>query len=235
MKVPFPLRLLRIWLFGLMLLPACQPDEPAAVSPPEEPLTAAQAYFLEVALGAEFGGPELTRKWVTDVRVFLPDTSHTLLLPEFDRVVTELNPLLHGVTIRRVFTRSQANLILYLGDGNTFAREYEPNARPFLNNNLGLFFAYWNSSLQINRANVFVDVVRTVGLDCQKHLLREELTQALGLMKDSERYPDSIFQQAYTCTTSYAAIDREVIALLYDPAMQTGWNRNQVLALFRKK
>ena len=54
--------------------------------------------------------------------------------------------------------------------------------------------------------------------------VEEELTQSLGLGKDSEKYPNSIFQSSWTQTTEYLPIDRELIRLLYHPEMKIGLN-----------
>jgi hypothetical protein len=75
---------------------------------------------------------------------------------------------------------------------------------------------------------MYVDVYRASLIE-QKHLLREELTQSLGLAKDSNLYPESIFQQSFsTKTTEHAAIDRDLVRLLYHPEMKIGLNRDEV-------
>ena len=48
----------------------------------------------------------------------------------------------------------------------------------------------------------------------RSHLIREEITQSLGLFRDSWRYPDSIFYQGWTATGEYASIDGPTIRLL---------------------
>jgi hypothetical protein len=63
---------------------------------------------------------------------------------------------------------------------------------------------------------MYVDIYRCESLDGQKHLLREELTQSLGLFNDSYKYENSIFQQRWTETTEYAPIDRVLIDMLYN-------------------
>ena len=62
---------------------------------------------------------------------------------------------------------------------------------------------------------MYVDIYRANDQE-QKHLLREELTQSLGLFNDSYKYPESIFYQDWTTTTEYAQIDRELIDMLYN-------------------
>ena len=68
---------------------------------------------------------------------------------------------------------------------------------------------------------MYVDIFRA-DLPGQKHLLREELTQSLGLGNDSPQYIESIFQSAWTTTTSYSMLDKDVIRLLYHPEMNIG-------------
>ena len=41
-------------------------------------------------------------------------------------------------------------------------------------------------------------------------------------------YPDSIFQQDWTRTTRYAAIDRDIIRLLYDPSLDVGLDDSEL-------
>ena len=57
----------------------------------------------------------------------------------------------------------------------------------------------------------------------QKHLLREELTQSLGLAKDPPLYPESIFKQYFsTRTTEYPQVANDLIYRLYHPGMEIG-------------
>ena len=60
--------------------------------------------------------------------------------------------------------------------------------------NWGLFYIFWNNINQINSGYMYVDTQRPDILG-QKHLLREELTQSLGLARDSYLYDDSIFSK----------------------------------------
>ena len=60
--------------------------------------------------------------------------------------------------------------------------------------NWGIFYIFWNDLNQINSGYMYVDTQRPDILG-QKHLLREELTQSLGLARDSYLYDDSIFSK----------------------------------------
>jgi hypothetical protein len=63
---------------------------------------------------------------------------------------------------------------------------------------------------------MYVDIYRCESIEGQKHLLREELTQSLGLTNDAFDYRESIFYQKWTETTEYAPIDRKLIEMLYN-------------------
>ena len=72
----------------------------------------------------------------------------------------------------------------------------------------------------IINSKVFIDTERNDSLVRLKHLLREELTQALGFPNDSYKYSNSIFQQKWTEVTEYSKIDKEIIKLHYNNTPQ---------------
>jgi hypothetical protein len=53
-------------------------------------------------------------------------------------------------------------------------------------------------------------------VEAQKSVLREELTQSLGLCNDSWEYPNSIFYQGWSTNTEYSDLDKEIIQMLYN-------------------
>jgi len=65
----------------------------------------------------------------------------------------------------------------------------------------------------------------------RSHLIREELTQSLGIMNDSYSFEDSIFYQGWTDTINYLPIDRTIISLLYDPRLKSGMTQEQVRSI----
>jgi hypothetical protein len=65
-------------------------------------------------------------------------------------------------------------------------------------------------------------------------LILEEVTQSLGLGKDSLLYKESIFYETSVdgrFAQDFADIDLELIRLLYNPRMRVGLDRNEVVAL----
>jgi hypothetical protein len=188
-------------------------------------------YFCEVALGLEFGGtPEVTRKWKNEMRIFVGGNKTPDLMDALNNIVAEINTLAtDGFTISIVSDSVEMNYYLFFGPGDQYAKIY-PSQGGLVKSNWGLFNIYWDNFNQINAGSMYVDTERASDEE-EKHLLREELTQSLGLGKDSGRYPDSIFQIAWTTTATYATIDKDLIRLLYHPDMVTGLARSNTQSL----
>jgi len=221
-----------LWLILLVSSCITLKDDP---KPLGNELSEAQLYFLSIAFGTEFGGASpVIRKWTSEVKIFMADSTYQELNQELNLVIAELNDLIETISIRRVNTRAESNLVLYCGNADVFVRDYEPATQNVIKNNFGLFWIYWNNQSELIRGNVFVDTQRTQGVNCQRHLLREELTQSLGIMQDSGQFSDSIFQQSWTCTNTYAAVDTMVIKLLYHPLVKPGMSKQQVTAIIQK-
>jgi hypothetical protein len=185
-------------------------------------------YFGEVALGFEFGGAtEVTRKWVGDMKIFVGGEQKPALLNELQNIIEEINALAtDGFNISIVTDSLDMNYYVYFGSGSNYASIY-PSQSGLIAGNWGLFSVYWDAAEQIYKGNMYVDIDRANDLE-ERHLLREELAQSLGLAKDSDRYNDSIFQIDWTTTTEFSDIDKDLIRLLYHPQMQAGLNATQV-------
>ena len=212
-----------------VMIAACSTDD--VVISPDVGTTYADSvsvYFKEVALGFEFGSASrVTRKWRSPLRIFVGGQPTTDILDELDPVIEEINALtLDGFQIQLTQDSSASNFYIYFGSGAAYGKLY-PGIAHLTDGNWGLFSVFFNGLDEIYQAHMYVDIFRA-DLPAQRHLLREELTQSLGLARDSFRYPQSIFQQNWTTTTMYAQIDRHLIQALYHPAMTTGLNCDQV-------
>lgn len=202
-------------------------------------------YFLEVALKSEYGDSEPTiKKWDGDINITVFGSPTPEDLRTLQVVIDELNTLVSGIRLQLIIKNLRknqsplhrnphihspnSNLELYFVPESEFAK-YEPNYQPV---NYGFFWNWWNDNYAIHRSKVLIS---TVGITQQErsHLVREELTQALGLMGDSERYSDSIFYQGWTETTHYADIDKALIEMLYRPEIRPGMTQSQVLQVFQ--
>ncbi len=167
-------------------------------------------YYDEIVMSNEFEGRRDSEfKWTTDMKIYVEGEPTTELLSELNRIVGELNDIINPIDLVVVNNRNEANMFVYFGSPDEFANAHPTINRSRLNENWGYF------SVKPNQGMMYVDVYRANDVE-QKHLLREELTQSLGLMNDSYKYPESIFYQDWTTTTEFAPIDKELIDMLYN-------------------
>jgi hypothetical protein len=224
-----------IYVLAVSVFIASCSKEDEAISPRLTPYNeSVVSYFKEVALGFEFGNAsKITRRWEGNMKMFIGGKPTTELLAETNRIVDEINDLsTTEFKIELVGDTLQSNFYIYFGSGASYARIF-PSLSSLVVSNWGLFNIFWDGSNKLSTGYMYVDVYRANFTE-QKHLLREELTQSLGLARDSNLYPESIFQQSFsTKTTDYAPIDRDLIRLLYHPKMKVGLNRDEVDNLLR--
>ncbi|WP_430682900.1 DUF2927 domain-containing protein [Leptolyngbya sp. AN02str] len=187
-------------------------------------------YFAEVALGSEFGGNSNIRKWESDLRIQYYGNPSQEDLNTLQSVIRELNDLmdLAGSSVRLSLVNSNPNVQIYFVPEANF-RQYEPNYIP---RNLGFFWARWNGNA-IGSARILISTTGVTQRE-RSHLIREELTQSMGPMRDSYRYADSIFFQRWTDTTEYSGMDRAVITMLYRPEIRSGMNRATAIATLQQ-
>ena len=122
-----------------------------------------------------------------------------------DVVANDYKPNLDRVLFHLAFNQDQFPAI-------------EPN---YVAGNFGFFWTWWNEDGAIDRARILYSTPALTPEE-RAHMIREELTQVLGLMNDSPEYPDSIFQIEWTITNRYAPIDRALIEMLYRPEILPG-------------
>ena len=135
--------------------------------------------------------------------------------------IEELNVLQRQVTLKLVDERPNVEMIFAPEAG--FAK-LEPNYEP---TNYGFFWVNWNSMGEIYRARILISSDRITQQE-RSHLVWEELTQSLGLMRDSIRYPDSIFYANRTDAAEYSDLDRAVIKILYRDEIEPNMTQGEV-------
>jgi Protein of unknown function (DUF2927) len=182
-------------------------------------------YFTEVALGSEYNQESTPKvhKWSGDIRIQVLGKPTQADLATLQTVIQEINALA-SVAIRVQVVDRSPNLTMHFAPESQFS-QIEPAYIPV---NFGFFITRWNHKGIINYANV---LITTTGVTQQErsHLIREELTQSLGLMRDSYRYSDSIFYQPWTNVTRYSELDKALIQMLYSPALKPGMTKAEVL------
>ena len=182
-------------------------------------------YFAEIAFGSEFGsGRDFVVKWTKSLlRVSVVGDSsldHMALTEVLDEIsiitgvldfeYSSVNPDIE------VFFAPLSNLPIYIPE--------------YVEGNWGFFYINWDDNKRITHCKVAVATDVTSHQERQ-HLIREEVTQGMGLLNDSWLYPNSIFYQGWTTTTAYAPIDDALIEMLYRSEVQPGMSRSGAIDL----
>jgi len=167
-------------------------------------------YFAEIGLGAEYGGASsLVRRWAVGPRVKVNGTPTPEDITTLETVVAEIDAL--TTTVDMEIVDSFPSVELHFARQSSFP-EILPSYVP---GNVGFFTVWWDASQAIVEAVVLLST--DIDQTARNHIIREEVTQILGLMRDSYRYPESIFQQSWTLVDRYAPIDEDLIEMLYRP------------------
>lgn len=172
-------------------------------------------YYKKIAFGNEFTDDTYgERKWENDVKIFVLGKKDPELMTELTKIVKELNDLIIPINIQIVNVKQGANVLVLFGSKQDFIN-LDKTIEPYVKNNEGLFKVD-HEGKKITNGEMYVNTEGTLTSKEKRHLLREELTQLLGLCNDSYKYKNSIFYQGWTDTTEYAEIDKELIKMLYN-------------------
>ena len=191
-------------------------------------------YFNEIAFGFELGGAsQIIRRWEGDIKIFYSGQISENHIFELEGIIDELNQLIRPTaSIQVVTSLEQSNFHIFFGSAGSYADLY-PIASTVGASNFGLFFITWNEASCITEGHMYVDIIRTSEVE-QMHLLREEFTQSLGLGRDSNIYPESIFFSGRTKSNSYAEIDKSIIKILYHPLLEKGQSRSEAKNILKE-
>lgn len=182
-------------------------------------------YFLEIALGAEYNQEATPKvhKWSGDIRIQVSGKPTQADLTTLQTVIREINALANRA-IRLQLVDRNPNIRIHFVPESQFSR-LEPAYIPV---NFGFFVTRWNNRGFIDYANVLITTTGVTQKE-RSHLIREELTQSLGLMRDSYRYADSMFYQPWTDVTRFSELDKALIQMLYMPGLKPGMTKAEAL------
>ena len=170
-------------------------------------------YFNKIAKFWEYSGEKEISRWHSDVKIFVTGEKRDYLLDELDRVVKELNQIIDPIGISVVDREEDANVKIFFGSHEEYGK-LNPSSKKHLDHCWGLVSI--NKGKVIRNGKIFIDIYRSKNTTKQKHTVREEITQCLGLTNDSYSYPESIFYQGPSAVTEFAPIDRKLIDMLYN-------------------
>lgn len=183
-------------------------------------------YFTEIVFGAEFGDKiPVIKKWTNNIRIKVNGEPTEADMQTVSNIIDDFNELISGINIKTV--ENKENLTITFTPESNFSgidQNYVPT-------NYGFFWALWHDdNFVIYNASILIASADITQQE-RSHLIREELTQSLGLMNDSNKYKDSIFYQEWSDVTEFSEIDKAVIKLLYLKKINPSMSKQQVLGI----
>ena len=159
-------------------------------------------YFTEIALGTEYGNnTQVIRKWNSDIRIKINGNPNEKDLEALNQVLSDINEII-GNKIKISLVRTNQNIDINFVPLSQFSK---CNA---VSGNYGYSNCKWRNDV-IYECNICIATEEILLQEERTHMIREEITQSLGLMKDSLKYRDSIFYQGWTQTQKYSEIDKK--------------------------
>lgn len=184
-------------------------------------------YLLELGFCSELlicNNP-IIRKWNSPIRIQLHGNYTKQEDNELNKIISELSELT-GLNIKKVTNNPNINIyFVNQHEFKTYIPQYDES-----NIQNGVFILFSDNNNNNERATICIQT--DLHAFTRLHLLREELTQSLGLMQDSYKYTDSIFQQdPQFKPIQYSQLDTQVIKLLYNKKIKTGMTKQEVIKL----
>ncbi|MEM6377782.1 MAG: DUF2927 domain-containing protein [Bacteroidota bacterium] len=225
-----------LFFIGLLLLTStCQKAPPSIPECDEDIIPTNLAFdqelFLEIAFDQEFGqSASGLRKWEKEILIFAEGKLDNFAVTELNTVLAELNGLNEsGTSLTLTQNKSDANLNVFFGTKADYVEELAPEAAGFAEGNSGFVTIAWNQQLEITRAIVCVDNINNTDQALLRHIIREEMAQALGLINDTFLEENTIFYEGFSNLEAYSAFDKKVIGLMLGNELRAGMCVSEVL------
>ena len=190
-------------------------------------------YFLDIVLKNEFERKiEKCKKWGGNIRLYTFFEKYNISLDnEINNIINDINNLSDTIKIYRTTNIKDSNVKVFLSSRDTFKKHISRENWKYLNDNYGFGRIFYNNNFIISQALVYVDIYKTDNLDCQKHLLREEITQILGMPNDIN-LKKSIFNKDWECITQYSKFDTMIIKLFLSDKIQAGMDKKEIIEVY---
>ena len=175
-------------------------------------------YFNEICTKSELNPtPRSPKKYKKDVKVFVYGNYEPFMLNEVKNIASDLNSIIEPIEISVIENRSDANMIIYFGDYESFIFE-NPDLKRIdkLKNCEGFYMTKTRGKNEIISSRILINIDKIEGLTDLLETIREEQTQALGFFADSWRYPNSCFYQGSNEVLKYSDLDVKLIKMLYN-------------------
>jgi len=178
-------------------------------------------YLIELTLSEST--EDRLKRWPSEIRLQPHGFPTNRDLGVLNDTVAALNALMETAQIRLTTDDPNFNIYFY---PSIMLRLLESG---YNIGNLGFISIRWQED-RITEGKALIDRFRTSQAQ-RDYLIRKQVAQGLGLILDSDTYPDSIFYQDWNSVAEFAPIDQQVVALLYHSQVQAGMTAQQLQQL----
>lgn len=185
-------------------------------------------YFYEIAFGSEYGNKtNVIHKWgKSEIKISIIGNPVEEYIEKLNEIANELTDLT-GISFEIVDKSS--DIKIYFINHSDF-KTYIDN-KNIAENSWGYVYIWWDGGNEIYKGNIYIATDKGT-IESQSHVIREELTQSLGLVNDSWEYCSSVFYQEGR-VQDYSNIDKAIIQLLYESDIKSGMTKSQIQKLFK--
>ena len=181
-------------------------------------------HFVEIAFGSQYGlDVHGIHKWNHDVRIQIIGKATAEDKATLNRITTELNSLVQGISI--VIVHSVPTTKLYFASPSKFTL-IEPHYIP---PHIAFYWSRWDAASIIESTIL----IASEGITQHKrdHHIVAMMTKNLGLMnRSSSLPPESIFFNGETESIFLVDIDRAIVQILYDASIRHGMTVDETRA-----
>ena len=151
-------------------------------------------------------------------------------------LAAELSAAIAPLAINIVDDPSDAQIRLYFDDHAALTAIARREGFEFIPGNAGLFWGWWDARGRLSRMVILIQDRWAADDPFMQHLLLEEMTQSLGLMNDSPRFPESVVYETPLSSgsaTTLGELDMRTLTLLY--SLKPGSRKCRVKRNIRRK
>ena len=195
--------------------------------------------FYEIALGSEYGGAALeVRKWTKPVKIYVEHQVGDKALHDelLDAQISDLRKIT-GLKISRVSSKKQANIKYYFTSQKKLPGLVRSTSGKhsvkYLRTAVCLATIRANRDGSINSAAVYIPVNQARMHAKLVSCIVEELTQVLGLPRDSDEVFPSIFND-HTPNQTLTGLDVILLKILYSNQIKAGMNKSKLRPILKR-
>lgn len=195
-------------------------------------------HFKDIALNVEFYEDDSkksamrVKKWnKSNIDIYISGNFDNNILSKIKNIyskIEEYTNLKFNIISDSDINNKKNNVIIYIGDYNTYIKYVSQTKNKEHKNVYGLCEVKVNNLNEIKSARIYIN--DKVDDNIKNDVLLEEITQSIGLLNDSIKDKKSIFyRDKVTYNSEYTNQDIEIIKLLYKKIIKSNDTEDMIL------